>query len=198
MNKSVNNEAVNDGFELNNEATSCDCGTEGCDNVSDEKCCDADTMSDEVSAEGDMSVDEQVAEWRDKYMRLQAEFDNYRKRTFKEKMDLIENGGSDVLKSMVDVHDDFQRAVDAIGKSDDIEALRGGITLVANKFTEILKQKGVVEIDVKGKDFDPDFSEAIANFAAGEDNKGKVVDVVQAGYMLHDKVLRFAKVVVGE
>lgn len=198
MSKSVNNESIIDDVELNNETTSCGSETDECANMSEQECCATDIMSDDVSESCEKTSDEQIAEWRDKYMRLQAEFDNYRKRTLKEKMGLIESGGSDVLKSMADIHDDFQRAVDAMGKSDDIEALRAGITLISNKFTDTLKQKGVVEIDVKGKDFDSDLSEAIARFDAGEDNKGKVIDVVQTGYMLHGKVLRFAKVVVGE
>ena len=139
-----------------------------------------------------------VAEWQDKYIRLQAEFDNYRKRTLKEKMDLVQTGGRDVLLAMLPVRDDVQRAVDAMQKSDDIEALRAGVNLISQKFTETLRQKGVTEIDVKGREFDADLCEAVAKFAAGEDMQGKVVDVVQTGYMLGDKVLRFAKVVVGE
>lgn len=139
-----------------------------------------------------------AAEWQDKYIRLQAEFDNYRKRTLKEKMDLVQTGGRDVLLAMLPVRDDVQRAVDAMQKSDDIEALRAGVNLISQKFTETLRQKGVTEIDVKGREFDADLCEAVAKFAAGEDMQGKVVDVVQTGYMLGDKVLRFAKVVVGE
>ena len=138
------------------------------------------------------------AEWQDKFIRLQAEFDNYRKRTLKEKMDLVQTGGRDVLLAMLPVRDDVQRAVDAMQKSDDIEALRAGVTLISQKFTDTLRQKGVTEIDVKGREFDADLCEAVAKFAAGEEMQGKVVDIVQTGYMLGDKVLRFAKVVVGE
>ena len=139
-----------------------------------------------------------LAEWQDKFIRLQAEFDNYRKRTLKEKMDLVQTGGRDVLLAMLPVRDDVQRAVDAMQKSDDIEALRAGVMLISQKFTDTLRQKGVTEIDVKGKEFDADLCEAVAKFAAGEEMQGKVVDIVQTGYMLGDKVLRFAKVVVGE
>ena len=131
-------------------------------------------------------------------MRLQAEFDNYRKRTLKEKMDLVQTGGRDVLLAMLPVRDDVQRAVDAMHKSDDLEALRAGVTLISQKFTEALRQKGVTEIEVLDKEFDADLSEAVARFAAGDGKKGKVIDVVQTGYRLGDKVLRFAKVVVGE
>ena len=137
-------------------------------------------------------------EWQDKFTRLQAEFDNYRKRTLKEKMDLVQTGGRDVLLEMLPVRDDVQRAVDAMQKSDDLEALRAGVTLISQKFTEALRRKGVTEIEVLDKEFDADFSEAVARFAAGDEKKGKVIDVVQTGYMLGEKVLRFAKVVVGE
>ena len=140
----------------------------------------------------------QSDEYLDLAQRKQAEFDNYRKRTLKEKMDLVQTGGRDVLLAMLPVRDDVQRAVDAMQKSDDIEALRAGVNLISQKFTETLRQKGVTEIDVKGREFDADLCEAVAKFAAGEDMQGKVVDVVQTGYMLGDKVLRFAKVVVGE
>ena len=116
----------------------------------------------------------------------------------KEKMDLVQTGGRDVLLEMLPVRDDVQRAVDAMQKSDDLEALRAGVTLISQKFTEALRRKGVTEIEVLDKEFDADFSEAVARFAAGDEKKGKVIDVVQTGYMLGEKVLRFAKVVVGE
>ncbi len=144
------------------------------------------------------SQEEIIAVWQDKYMRLQAEFDNYRKRTLREKMDLVASGGSDVIKSMLSVLDDMYRAVAASEKSDDIAALREGEKLVLQKFEEALRQKNVTEIEAQDKEFDPDFHEAVARFAAGEDKKGKVIDVVQRGYMLGEKVLRYAKVVVGE
>ena len=113
---------------------------------------------------------------------MQAEFDNYRKRTLREKMDLVSSGGADVLKSMLSVLDDVQRAVAASEKSEDIAALREGERLVAQK----------------GEEFNPDFHEAVARFKAGDEKKGKVIDVIQRGYMLGDKVLRYVKVVVGE
>lgn len=152
------------------------------------------------AAEGDSekSAENEADIWRDKYIRLQAEFDNFRKRTLREKMDLIQSGGSDVLKAMLPVLDDVMRAVEASEKSDDIDALREGERLVMQKFIDTLRQKNVTEIEALGADFDPDLHEAVAKFAAGEEKKGKVIDVVQRGYMLGDKVLRFAKVVVGE
>ena len=173
-----------------------------CDNMAEDNEQATDTMAEESSAEEqntqEPTPEEIIAVWRDKYMRLQAEFDNYRKRTLREKMDLVASGGADVIKSMLSVLDDMHRAVVASEKSEDITALREGEKLVLQKFEEALRQKNVTEIEVQDKDFDPDFHEAVARFAAGEDKKGKIIDVVQRGYMLGDKVLRYAKVVVGE
>ncbi len=154
--------------------------------------------SDTVAEGSEPTPEEVIAVWRDKYMRLQAEFDNYRKRTLREKMDLVASGGSDVIKSMLSVLDDMYRAVSASEKSEDISALREGEKLVLQKFEEALRQKNVTEIEAQDKEFNPDFHEAVARFAAGEDKKGLVIDVVQRGYMLGEKVLRYAKVVVGE
>ena len=177
------------------------CDGEPCANVSDADDDATDTMTDDdpsVECDAAKALESAVAQWQDKFMRLQAEFDNYRKRTLKEKMDLVQTGGRDVLLAMLPVRDDVQRAVDAMHKSDDLEALRAGVTLISQKFTEALRQKGVTEIEVLDKEFDADLSEAVARFAAGDEKKGKVIDVVQTGYKLGDKVLRFAKVVVGE
>ena len=173
-----------------------------CDNMAEDSEQATDTMAEESSAEeqntAEPTPEEIIAVWRDKYMRLQAEFDNYRKRTLREKMDLVASGGADVIKSMLSVLDDMHRAVVASEKSEDITALREGEKLVLQKFEEALRQKNVTEIEVQDKDFDPDFHEAVARFAAGDDKKGLIIDVVQRGYMLGDKVLRYAKVVVGE
>lgn len=170
-------------------------------NVADASQESSDTMSvegEKPEPEAATELESVLAEWQDKYLRLQAEFDNYRKRTLKEKMDLVQTGGRDVLLALLPVRDDVQRAVEAMEKSDDIAALRAGVNLIAQKFTEALRQRGVTEIEAKGNEFDADLHEAVAKFAAGEENKGRVIDVVQTGYMLGDKVLRFAKVVVGE
>lgn len=182
------------------------CEGESCANMADEESQDSATMSDEGEAsvsndnepQAEPSAEEIIAVWRDKYMRLQAEFDNYRKRTLREKMDLVASGGADVIKSMLSVLDDMYRAVAASEKSEDIAALREGERLVLQKFEEALRQKNVTEIEAQDKEFNPDFHEAVARFAAGEDKKGLIIDVVQRGYMLGDKVLRYAKVVVGE
>ncbi|WP_295989880.1 nucleotide exchange factor GrpE [uncultured Alistipes sp.] len=170
------------------------CGREPHDNMADDAAAATDTMADDAA----QSETDAAAEWRDKFLRLQAEFDNYRKRTLREKMELVETGGKKVLLAMLPVRDDVQRALAAMGKSDDAAAIREGVELIAQKFTESLRQQGVTEIAALDAPFDPDLHEAVAKFAAGEEKRGRVIDVVQAGYMLGDKVLRFAKVVVGE
>ncbi len=181
----INNEEVNPQQETTQEEqTTVETPTTD-DNMSD----DAEAPSDNVSDSTD---------WKDKYMRLQAEFDNYRKRTLKEKMELAQHGGEDVLKAILPVVDDMQRAQAAMQKSEDIVALREGVALIAQKFGEMLKQRGVTPIEAIGQELDVDKHEAVARFAAGEESKDKIIDVVEQGYMLHDKVLRFAKVVVGE
>lgn len=170
------------------------CGREPHDNMADDAAAATDTMADDAA----QSETDAAAEWRDKFLRLQAEFDNYRKRTLREKMELVETGGKKVLLAMLPVRDDVERAVAAMEKSDDVEALRSGVRLIAQKFTEALRQRGVVEIEVRDREFDAEVAEAVARFAAGEERKGKVIDVVQTGYKLGERVLRFAKVVVGE
>lgn len=141
---------------------------------------------------------EEAVVWKDRCLRLQAEFDNFRKRTLREKMELVENGGADVLKAILPVVDDIHRAVAAMEQSDDIEALRKGVRLIAQKCDQTLRQRGVVPIEALGQELDTDRHEAVARFAAGQDKQGRIVDVIQTGYMLGDKVLRYAKVVVGE
>ena len=199
----VANQEVEEQEGLQNDEGNPSMEGEQCANMAEEDNA-ADTMTDkeEESASEEQfeepSPEEVIAVWRDKYMRLQAEFDNYRKRTLREKMDLVASGGADVLKNMLAVLDDMYRAVAASEKSEDIAALREGEKLVLQKFEEALKQKNVTEIKAVGEEFNADYHEAVARFAAGEEMKGKVIDVVQRGYMLGDKVLRYAKVVVGE
>ena len=142
---------------------------------------------------------EEAAQWRDKYVRLSAEFDNYRKRTIKEKMELVSSAGEDVIKSLLPVMDDLERALAATEKSTDVEAVREGVVLISNKLRDTLRGKGLVEIDAFGQELDTDFHEAVAKIPASEETqKGKIVDDVQKGYKLHDKVIRHSKVVVGE
>lgn len=194
----IYNEAVSgdEGFVRGEGYPSCE--GEPCANVAEEEPTSADTMAGQPSEAQETDAAAEAAAWKDKFLRLQAEFDNYRKRTLREKMELVETGGKEVLKAMLPVRDDVERALAAMEKSDDVEALYEGVKLIAHKFTETLRQKGVTEIEAKGAEFDPDRQEAVARFAAGEEQKGRVIDVVQTGYMLGDKVLRFAKVVVGE
>lgn len=142
---------------------------------------------------------EEAAQWRDKYVRLSAEFDNYRKRTLKEKMELVSSAGEDVIKSLLPVMDDLERALAATEKVTDVEAVREGVVLISNKLRDTLRGKGLVEIEAFGQELDTDFHEAVAKIPAPEETqKGKIVDVVQKGYKLHDKVIRHSKVVVGE
>ena len=142
--------------------------------------------------------EEQIAALNDKYIRLYSEFDNYRKRTNKEKLDLIATASAGVLKDMVGINDDFERAIANNENVNDIEAVKEGFKLIYNKFKSTLEAKGLKAMEAKGKDFDPDLHEAIANIPApSEDLKGKIVDDVEKGYYLNDKVLRYAKVVVG-
>ena len=144
------------------------------------------------------SMEEQLAAWRDKYLRLQAEFDNFRKRTIKEKMELVERGCEGAWKAILPILDDMERAVAASRKSDDIEALRQGEELVMKKFESVLQAAGIVAIECVDKPFNEEEQEAVARFAAGEDKRGLVIDCVQRGYKLGEHVLRYAKVVVGE
>jgi molecular chaperone GrpE len=141
----------------------------------------------------------QINELQDRYIRLMAEFDNFRKRSLKERMELLKSAGEDVLVNILPVIDDFERGLDAIEKSSDIDAVKKGIELIYNKFKDFLVQRGVKEIDARNQDFNVDMHEAITKIPAPEENlKGKVVDVVQKGYYLNDKVIRYAKVVIGE
>jgi len=135
----------------------------------------------------------------DKYLRLSAEFDNYRKRTLKERMELTKTAAESVMLSILPVTDDFERAMHSIEQGMDFEATKEGILLIYNKFKEFNKQNGITEIEALGKDFDTDLHEALTKIPApSEDMKGKIIDVIQKGYYLNDKVIRFAKVVVGE
>jgi molecular chaperone GrpE len=135
----------------------------------------------------------------DTYIRTLAEYDNYRKRTIKEKAELIKSGGESVLINVLNVVDDLDRGVKAAAEATDVTAVKEGMELIYNKFQAFLKQQGITLIETEGAAFDTDHHEAIATIPAPEEGmKGKVLDCVQKGYNLHDKVIRFAKVVVGE
>ena len=140
-----------------------------------------------------------LAEMQDKYIRLSAEFDNYRKRTLREKIDLSKYAEENMLQKIIPLMDDFERALLHMEEASDCTAMRSGIDLIYNKFNEFLKQNGVKEIEALNGSFNVDIHEAVAKVPVNEDDKkGKVVDVVLKGYYLQDKVLRFSKVVVGE
>lgn len=140
-----------------------------------------------------------IDELNDKYLRLSAEFDNYRKRTLREKMELTKTAGESILTSILPVVDDFERALKHMGESDNIEALRDGVMLIYNKFKDYLAQKGVTEIEAINQPFNTDLHEAITKTPAPTpDMKGKILDCLEKGYILNDKVIRFSKVVVCE
>ena len=143
-------------------------------------------------------LEARVAELEDLKLRQMAEFDNFRRRTNKEKLELMTTAGERIFKDMLPLVDDFERAKMAMAKSDDINAVREGIDLIYNKFINFLAANDVKAIDTTVADFNTDLHEAITTFAAGEDKKGKVIDCTQKGYTLGEKVIRFAKVVVGE
>lgn len=144
-----------------------------------------------------VAAQNEIAQYKDKYLRAVAEFDNYRKRTLKEKAELLLNGSEKTVCAFLPILDDFERALAT--SSDDAAAVKEGMTLIFNKFNKTLESLGVKKIETEGKDFDVDFHEAVAMVPGmGDDKKGKVIDCVQTGYQLNDKVIRHAKVAVGQ
>jgi molecular chaperone GrpE len=141
---------------------------------------------------------EKLAEIQDRYLRLSAEFDNYRKRTIKERFELVKTAGEDILKDLLPVIDDFDRAIDVMSSSDSIEAISEGTQLIYSKFKSILENRGLTAINPLGEDFDPDIHEAIAKIKGTDGQSGKIIDVTQKGYSLNEKIIRHPKVVVGE
>ena len=140
-----------------------------------------------------------VREEKDKYLRLSAEFDNYRKRTLKEKAELIKNGAEKTLTAILPILDDFERALKNLEASEETMAMKEGVELIFNKFQKVLGQEGLQKIETEGQAFDTDFHEAIALIPApAEELKGKILDCVQTGYMLNEKVIRHAKVAVAQ
>ena len=175
----------------------------GAENIANEECCEQQENV-ELTAEEKMQkeldeANEKIATLEDKYLRQVAEFDNYRKRTVKEKAELIKNGGERAIESILPVLDDFERALANMSKDENAAEIMTGVELIYNKFVGILKQNGLQKIETEGATFDTDFHEAIAIIPAPtEELKGKVLDCVQTGYTLNDKVIRHAKVAVGE
>ena len=174
--------------------------------------CDEETVGQETSQENEAPLteeeklaqelekaNEQIEEQKDKYLRLSAEFDNYRKRTMKEKAELILNGGEKSISSILPIVDDFERALKNMETATDVAAVKEGVELIYNKFMSVLGQNGVKVIETKEQPLDTDYHEAIAVIPApNEALKGKILDCVQTGYILNDKVIRHAKMVVGE
>lgn len=162
----------------------------------------ADNSADEMTAEPTIeeqleAAKKEVEQYKDKYLRAVAEFDNYRKRTLKEKAELLLNGSEKAVCAFLPILDDFERAI--ADKTEDVNAIKEGVQIIFNKFNKTLESLGVKKIETEGKDFDVDFHEAVAMVPGmGDDKKGKVIDCVQTGYQLNDKVIRHAKVAVGQ
>jgi molecular chaperone GrpE len=159
----------------------------------------AEPQTEEPTAEELLAqAQERIAELEDKNLRMMAEFDNYRRRTNKEKLELMETAGERIFTEMLPLVDDFERAIAVMDKTNDIDAVREGIKLIQQKFLSFLDKNDVHPIQTEDADFNTDEHEAVTTFAAGEEKKGKVIDCTQKGYKLGEKVIRFAKVVVGE
>ena len=162
----------------------------------------ADNSADEMTAEPTIeeqleAAKKEVEQYKDKYLRAVAEFDNYRKRTLEEKAELLLNGSEKAVCAFLPILDDFERAI--ADKTEDVNAIKEGMQIIFNKFNKTLESLGVKKIETEGKDFDVDFHEAVAMVPGmGDDKKGKVIDCVQTGYQLNDKVIRHAKVAVGQ
>jgi molecular chaperone GrpE len=171
--------------------------TEGEFNVTGQSAQDSDTTVEEIVSETD-KLKSELQETKEKYIRLVAEFDNFRKRNAKEKLEIIQTASKDVLVSMLEVLDDADRAQQQMEASSDPDEIKKGVLLVFNKLRNILKSKGIKKMEAKGEKFNPDLHEAIAEIPGEEKMRGKVVEVVQNGYYLNDKIIRFAKVVVGK
>ena len=194
-----NNENTGNNIEINDENVENNVISD--DNTEDTSA-NTDNSAEEKTME--LTVEEQleaakkeVEQYKDKYLRAVAEFDNYRKRTLKEKAELLLNGSEKAVCAFLPILDDFERAI--ADKTDDVNAIKEGVQIIFNKFNKTLESLGVRKIETEGKDFDVDFHEAVAMVPGmGDDKKGKVIDCVQTGYQLNDKVIRHAKVAVGQ
>jgi molecular chaperone GrpE len=154
-------------------------------------------VSEKSSVEDELT--RKLTEMQDKYIRLSAEFDNYRKRTLREKIELSKTGGESVIISLLPVVDDFERALNSMGDTDDCQAVKQGLELISIKLADFLKQNGVSEIEAVRQQFDPDMHEAVTSTAVEDESlKGRVIEVIRKGYNLHGKIIRYPKVVVGE
>jgi molecular chaperone GrpE len=145
------------------------------------------------------TLKKEMAEINDKYLRLYSEFDNYRRRTSREKLEMAKTASESLIVELLPVLDDFERAIKSAEESKDCDAVKDGMTLIYNKFNSILQKKGLSSIDAVGKDFDTDYHEAISYLPApSEEEKGKVIEQVEKGYTLQEKVIRYAKVIIGQ
>lgn len=145
------------------------------------------------------AAEEKIAEFQNKYIRLSADFDNYRKRTLKERIELTKSANAEILLNLLPVMDDFERALISMEGAKDCKAMKDGIDLIYNKFSEFLKSSGVKEIDAMHKKFDTDIHEAVTKIPTPEKKlKGKVLDVIQKGYFLNEKIIRYPKVIIGD
>ena len=202
MKEEFNKENLNSSESIDEEELK---ASQKTDQVSDEAATDVQNASEESSQETAEPLSELeqaqalVEEYKDKYLRQVAEFDNYRKRVIKEKAELIKNGGEKVISAILPIVDDFERASENMAKMEDIDAVKEGVELIIEKFLTALHKEGLEKIDAVGQPFDVDFHEAIAMVPSPSDEmKGKVIDCVQTGYKLNDKVIRHAKVAVAE
>lgn len=194
-----NNENTGNNIEINDENVENNVISD--DNTEDTSA-NTDNSAEEKTTE--LTVEEQleaakkeVEQYKDKYLRAVAEFDNYRKRTLKEKAELLLNGSEKAVCAFLPILDDFERAI--ADKTEDVNAIKEGVQIIFNKFNKTLESLGVRKIETEGKDFDVDFHEAVAMVPGmGDEKKGKVIDCVQTGYQLNDKVIRHAKVAVGQ
>lgn len=194
-----NNENTGNNIEINDENVENNVISD--DNTEDTSA-NTDNSAEEKTTE--LTVEEQleaakkeVEQYKDKYLRAVAEFDNYRKRTLKEKAELLLNGSEKAVCAFLPILDDFERAI--ADKTEDVNAIKEGVQIIFNKFNKTLESLGVRKIETEGKDFDVNFHEAVAMVPGmGDDKKGKVIDCVQTGYQLNDKVIRHAKVAVGQ
>ena len=157
------------------------------------------TNEEQKAEETPITLEQELAEAKDKYLRLYSDFENYKRRSAKERMEFMMTASKEVLVSLIPVLDDFERASKAMEKATEVSAVKEGVELVSHKLKNILMQKGLKEMESTNKVFDSEFHEAITNIPAPNDDlKGKVVDTVEKGYLLNERVIRFAKVVVGE
>ncbi len=174
-------------------------GSQTGEEISDTMKADTDASVESDKEVKSISAEEKLAEMQDRYLRLSAEFDNYRKRTLREKIELTRHAGENILISIIPVMDDFERALKLMETASDCVAMKSGIDLIYNKLSDFLKQNGLKEIEAINKDFNVDLHDAVTKMPAQDESmKGKVVEVLVKGYWLHDKVMRHSKVVVGE